>query len=519
VQTGIQEALDSFDVKFLDTGFRRCDEPFFNTLLTPLASRIQPMAELDVNAVFRGGGRSLEFLDRINQASIVMLAETGIVPRATASRIARGIAQLIGQERAGTSRQSADYLDYEPRLAALVGPDASRLHTGRSRQDIASTIARMNLRDGLAQEIGALIAAREKLVALAGRHTETIVPAYTHGVQAQPTTFAHYLHACAAALGRQVERLRECHARVNRSPLGAAALATSSFPLDRGRLAALLGFDGLVENAYDANHLAPVDSALEVAGALAIAAVQMGQFAQDLHAEYADPRPWLVLAEGELTGVSSIMPQKRNPAALEQLRAQSSLLLGEMHAVALLAHNARTGMFDYRLYDPVPCGRALQVFRLFQQVVDGLVVDRERALEAVREDYSTTTEIADALAQRADVPFRTGHHFASKLTDYGRGRKLRLHEIPYAEAARLYEETAKQPFPLAEAEYREVIGAEYMVASRRGTGGPQPAEVRRMLEAEGRRIAAGRDWLAARAEELARADAERARAFNALAAG
>src|SRR4051794_8691890 len=141
---------------------------------------------LDINEVFRGGGRSIEFLDRINKASIVMLSETGIVPHATAHAIAKGIAQLIANE-VTSPRRSADYLDYEPRLTAVVGAQASRLHTGRSRQDIASTIARMNLRDGVLKDLEALITAREKLLALASRHTETIIPAYTHGVQAQPT--------------------------------------------------------------------------------------------------------------------------------------------------------------------------------------------------------------------------------------------------------------------------------------------------------------------------------------------
>ena len=218
----------------------------------------------DINDVFRGGGRSVEFLDQVNQASIVMLGETGIVPHPVAAAIAKGIAKVMAQERGSPPQRSADYLDYEPRLAAAVGPDASRLRTGRSRQDIASAIARMNLRDGLLKVYEALVVAREKLLAVAGRHTETIIPAYTHGVQAQPTTFAHYLHAFAAALGRQAGRLQQAYGRINRSPLGAAALATSSFPLDRARLAVLLGFEGLVENAYDANHLAPVDSALEV---------------------------------------------------------------------------------------------------------------------------------------------------------------------------------------------------------------------------------------------------------------
>jgi argininosuccinate lyase len=476
------------------------------------------MAEsLDINDAFRGGGRSVEFLDQVNKACIVMLDGAGIVPHAVAAKIAKGIAQVVAQDRTAPPRRSADYLDYEPRLTAVVGPDASRLHSGRSRQDIASTIARMNLRDGLTRECEALVVARDRILALAGRHTETIIPAYTHGVQAQPTTFAHYLLALDAALARQTERMRQAFGRVNRNPLGAAALATSSFPLDRERLAVLLGFEGQVENAYDANHLAPVDSALDVAGALAIAAVQIGQFAQDIHTQYSEPVPWFVLAAGELTGVSSIMPQKRNPAALEQLRAQSSILLGEMQTVLLIAHNNRTGMFDYRMYDPVPCVRALQVFKLLQQVVAGIVVNPARALEEVRADYSTTTEIADALMQRADVPFRTGHHFASKLTDYGRGRGLKIHEIPYAEAARLYQEETQQAFPLAEKDFAEVISAEYMVFGRKGMGGPQLAEVNRMLTAQRGQVAADSVWLKARTDHQARAEAALERDFSTLA--
>jgi argininosuccinate lyase len=374
-------------------------------------------SKLDINATFRGGGRSVEWLDQINQASIVMLAETGIVPKDVAARIAKGIAQVIDDERTGKlePRTSADYLDYEPRLIKAAGQEASRLHTGRSRQDLSSTIARMNLRDGLLQTMAALIALRESLLKRAEEHVETIIPAYTHGVQAQPTTFAHYLLAYESALARASERLQETYARVNKCPLGAAALATSSFALDRKRLAELLGFEGLVENAYDANHLAPIDSALEVAASFSSIALQSGLFAQDIHAQYAEPVPWFMLAAGELTGTSSIMPQKRNPAALEQLRAQASILLSEMQTMTWVSHNNRSGMFDYRMYDPVPAARMLQVLQLFGQVVDALVVNKARALEEVRADYSTTTEIADALLQKAEVPFRTGHHFASKL--------------------------------------------------------------------------------------------------------
>ena len=474
-----------------------------------------PGSAMDINEVFRGGARSVEFLDEINKASVVMLDKTRILPPALAQKIARGIAAVIAQ-RVNSAQRSADYLDYEPRLLAAAGPDASRLHTGRSRQDIASTIARMNLRDGLTQEIEALIVARERLLAVAERHQETIIPAYTHGVQAQPTTFAHYLLALAAMLARQTGRLFEAYRRVNQNPLGAAALATSSFPLDRQHLSVLLGFKGLVENAYDANHLAPVDSALEVAGALSIAAVQLGQFAQDIHAQYAEAVPWFVLAAGELTGVSSIMPQKRNPAALEQLRAQASLMVADMQGVMLLAHNTRIGMFDYRMYDPVPCARPLQVFKLFQQIVDGIVVNKERALAEVRADYSTTTEIADALLQRGDVPFRVGHHFASQLTDYGRGKGLKLHEIPYAEAARIYTADTNTPLPLSAADFAEIISAEYMVYGRKGLGGPQLSEVGRMLVVERDKAAADRTNLQDGNDHLARARAALDQAFTAL---
>jgi argininosuccinate lyase len=187
-----------------------------------------------------------------------------------------------------------------------------------------------------------------------------------------------------------------------------------------------------------------------------------------------------------------------------------------LQTVFIVSHNNRTGMFDYRGYDPVACTRPLQVFGLLQQIVDGIVVNKERALAEVRADYSTTTEIADALAQKADVPFRIGHHFASKLTDYGRGNGLKIHEIPYAEAARLYEEQTKQPFPLKEAEFVQTISAEYMVFGRKGIGGPQLDEVNRMASAERDKVAGERAWLEVRGGELARAEAALEQAFTGL---
>jgi argininosuccinate lyase len=455
------------------------------------AGHASAYAQKDVNDTFRGGARAVAFLGQINSASVVMLADTGIVTAAQASAIAEGILAL---ERTAAEQTSGDYLDYEKRLVDRIGAQASLVHAGRSRQDIASTLSRMNLREDLLDTCEALLQVCESVLQLAAQHRDTLIPAYTHGVQAQPTTFAHYLLALSGALARQLERMMQIHARLNRCPLGAAALSTSSFPIDRPQLARLLGFAGVVENAYDANHLAPVDSCLEFAGALAISAVQISQFAQDLHAQYAAPTPWLTMQAGELMGISSLMPQKRNPAALEQLRAQSSLLLSDMQAPFLLAHNVRTGMFDYRSYDPLPAQRPIALFTLLNKVIRGLVVDKAQARAEVDADYSTVTEIADALMQQAQVPFRVGHHFASVLTDHGRARKIRLEEIGYEAAAQLYQQQNGTPFPLDAPAYAQCVDPERMVFNRRGLGGPQHVEVDRMLAVETDAVQSVRHW-------------------------
>jgi argininosuccinate lyase len=159
----------------------------------------------------------------------------------------------------------------------------------------------------------------------------------------------------------------------------------------------------------------------------------------------------------------------------------------------------------------------LQVFKLLRQVISGIVVNKERALAEVHADYSTTTEIADALMQKADVPFRIGHHFASQLTDFGRGKGLKLHEIPYTEAMRIYQTQTQQPLPLTETAFREVISAEYMVFGRKGTGGPQLSEVNRMLAEASDNVAADVVWLKSSSSNLTRADAALEKAFTALA--
>ena len=457
-------------------------------------------------------------LGEINKASIVMLSEVGLVPGPMASTIAAGIAAVVAEQDEPGAPRSSDYLDFEARLVEVAGRDASRLHTGRSRQDIGSTFRRLAIREALLDAYEALLAPRDALLDLAARHDATIIPAYTHGVQAQPTSLAHYLLAFAAALDRDAERLEEVFARVNRSPLGAAALATSGFPLDRRRLAELLGFDGVVENAYDANHVSSVDSKTEVASTLAISALSIGQLAEDVQIQYHDPAPWLVL-DRSLTGISSIMPQKRNPTILARLRRLASTVLGDAQTVFLAAHNTSTGMADYRGSEQLleTAAKAAEMYRLYADVVNGLRVDTARSLAEVDADYATMTEVADTLLRHADVPFRVGHHYASEIAEYGRARGKRPKDLTAAELRRLYEETGDGALPVDVELIQAALDPEQMVASRRGLGGPQAAEVARMLEAGRARTDASRRWLRDTRERLTEARSALQSAFAELA--
>ena len=288
------------------------------------------------------------WMSEINKASAVMIVERGIVPKPLGARIFDAINRVDAAADAPGAVRSGDYLKVEQDLMAAGGPDISRLHSGRSRQDIGSTTQRLISRDEFLNAFEKLNAMREALLALAAQAPDAIIPAYTWGVQAQPITLGHYLSGYAAAFERQAVRMREAYARLNQSPLGAAALGTSSFPVDRVRLADLLGFDGPVENSLDANQISPVDGGAELAGLATSGALTLGGLIADVTAQYAQTEPWIWLAEGAETGTSSIMPQKRNPSGLVRLRAEASNLIGEAGTFALIAHNVSPGMSDYK---------------------------------------------------------------------------------------------------------------------------------------------------------------------------
>ena len=458
-----------------------------------------------------------QHLAEINQASIVMLAEEGLVPGGLAAEIAAGIERVIDEQDQEGAARSSNYLHFEARLLEVAGPEASRLHTGRSRQDIGSTYRRMGLREALLDSYTSLLAARHALLALAADHVDTIIPAYTHGVQAQPTTLAHYLLAFSAAFERDARRLEEVYVRLNRSPLGAAAFATSGFPIDRERLSELLGFAGPIENSYDANLVSSVDSKIEFANALSTSAITVGQLMQNLHTQYHNPSPWILLRK-ESTDVSSIMPQKRNPRPLDAVRLLATAVVGSAHTVTLNAHNTNSGMNDYRPGSQArdTASKAQAMYAAYVKVMTNLAVDRERALQEVETDYSTMTEVADVLLRHADVPFRVGHHYASELTTYGRANGKRPKDLTDDELLQVYEESIGEQVPVDVALIREAMDPAAMVRNRKGLGGPQQGEVLRMLARHNASLAANRAWLDASRQHLQHSAAALEQAFAEL---
>ena len=441
-----------------------------------------------------------------NAASLVMLTETELLDEALARRIASAVVWIVEEQARPGAARTANYLPLEERLIELAGIEAANVHLGRSRQDLHGTTRRMMARTEWLAILAALLDARAGVLDLAEREANTLIPAYTHGVQAQPTTFGHYLLAFSAALRRDADRLAEGFRRLNRSPLGAAALGTSGFALDRHRLAELLGFDAPVENSYDANLVASADYKLELAGILSASAVTVGQLAQNIHTQYHNPRPWIVLDPATTSG-SSIMPQKRNPRPLDRLRSAASEVVAKAHALTLLAHNANTGMHDYRQLNPLLdlTDAAKAMYRRYAKLASGLALDAARAEQELQRGFSTMTEVADALLREGNVPFRTAHAYASALTDLCRAEGRSPATLSNRELQRVYRDLTGEALPVAPHAVRDALNAAALIANRKGFGGPQPAQVQRSLAAHRANLHEQQRWLAAEQESLATA--------------
>lgn len=428
-----------------------------------------------------------DWLQLINRASIVANVEAGLLDRENAGKLAAALDDMRREGEKPGAKRAELYITFEPELLRRAGMAASVLHVGRSSQDILATAnAGLNL-ERLTKILAALSEVRYALLELAEREKDTVVPAYTNGVQAQPTLYSHYLLAQISVFGRDVERAFECIRRFDFCPMGSGVLNGTGWPLKVERMAELLGFSRTFTNAFDAGQCAGNDLPLEMSQIATAAMLHVNAFLADFMVQYATPHPWIRMESTNGEYRSSAMPQKRNPGLVNDLRRDASLVIGEAQGVMLRMQNLALGMADVRDARVMAslADDACIVLRTFAGFVRTLRVDRDRALAELNADWTCTQEIADRLVRSGHVDFRSGHGFASRLVTWAREKGVTPPTLEYGDVLALWKtfradvKAASLPedFPLGEAELREATSPEGIVKSRATTGSANPDKV------------------------------------------
>ena len=409
-----------------------------------------------------------------------MLAATGIITAADLADIERGMARIRGEIERGEFAWRHDledvHVNIEQRLIALVGDAGKRLHTARSRNDQVATDLRLWLREEIDALTGHLRALRAALLDLAEKHAETIMPGFTHLQVAQPVTFGHHLLAYEAMLARDGGRLADCRRRLNRLPLGSAALAGTGFPIDRQSVAEALGFDALCENSLDA--VSDRDFAIEFAAAAALVMVHLSRFAEELIL-WSNPRFGFVRIADRFSSGSSIMPQKRNPDVAELIRGKSARVVGHLTALLVLmkaqplAYNKDNQEDKEPLFDTVDTLTGC-IAIMTDLVATGLDAVPERMRAAAREGFATATDLADYLVRKG-VSFRDAHEAVARAVRYAEEKRCDLADLPLAELRGFSPQIADDVLTL--------LSPEGSVASRDHPGGTAPAQVRAAIRA------------------------------------
>ena len=410
-----------------------------------------------------------------SQAHVAMLAQTGIIDAASAIAIGKGLAEVGAEIESGAftfSRELEDiHMNVESRLAALIGPAAGRLHTARSRNDQVALDFRLWVRDSVDQLDGQMHGLQMALASRALQHAGSVMPGFTHLQSAQPVTFGHHLLAYVEMLARDRSRLRDARVRLNECPLGAAALAGTSFPIDRFATAKALGFDRPTANSLDS--VSDRDFALEVLSAAAICAVHLSRLAEEI-VLWATPQFGFAALSDKFTTGSSIMPQKRNPDAAELVRGKSGRVIGALTGLLIVMKGLpltyskdmqedKEGMFD-----------ALQTLSLCLAAMTGMIgdlkPDTKRMKAAAGAGYATATDLADWLVRALGMPFREAHHITGRMVGLASGQGVPLEKLALAEMQGVE--------PRITGEVFEVLGVEHSVKSRVSYGGTAPANVK-----------------------------------------
>src|SRR5665811_1045063 len=409
-----------------------------------------------------------------SKAHADMLAKQGIITADDAKKIAHGLDTILSEIAAGKfsfKRALEDiHMNVEGRLSELIGEAAGRLHTARSRNDQVATDFRLWMRDTIDALDAALAGFQRALANKALEHAGTVMPGLTHMQTAQPVTFGHHMLAYVEMAARDRGRFADARKRLNESPLGAAALAGTSFPLDRDMTAKALGFDRPMANSLDA--VSDRDFALETLAAASIAAVHLSRLAEEI-VIWASPLTGLMKLSDKFTTGSSMMPQKRNPDAAELVRAKAGRVIGALHALLIVMKGLPLAYAKDMQEDKEGTMDALAALLLSIAAMAGMVADLEpdaaRMKKAAGEGYATATDLADWLVRALKLPFREAHHVTGRIVAAAEQRGVTLEQMPLA--------AMQEIEPRITREALKVLSVERSVASRTSLGGTAPKNV------------------------------------------
>lgn len=422
---------------------------------------------------------------RASKAHAAMLADAGIIDKADAAAIIAGLDAVLAEIEAGTfnfSRALEDvHMNVESRLKEAIGTPAGRLHTARSRNDQVATDFKLYVRERLDALEAALVALQLAFVRKAEANAATVMPGFTHLQPAQPVTFGHHLLAYVEMLGRDRGRLADARVRLNESPLGAAALAGTSFPIDRHATAKALGFDKPTDNSLDS--VSDRDFILETLAAASICAVHLSRFAEEI-VLWSTPQFGFIKLSDKFTTGSSIMPQKRNPDAAELTRAKVGRIAGAFQSLLMVMKGLPLAYSKDMQEDKEVAFDALDSLALAIAAMTGMVDDMQpqpaTMLAAAGSGYSTATDLADWLVRVLKMPFRDAHHVTGRIVAAAEADNLPLDKLPL-KAMQAIE-------PRITADVFSVLSPENSVASRVSHGGTAPQNVAKMAAAWRKRL-------------------------------
>ncbi|HCO56451.1 MAG TPA: argininosuccinate lyase [Pelagibacterium sp.] len=459
----------------------------------------------------------------IDRAHLVMLAETGILKREQAASIAKALVAIDAEIDLDSLVYAGEVEDFffliEKHLKGRLGPDlAGRLHTSRSRNDIDHTLFKLGLKPRTEILLEKMRALLDAVLTTAEREAETLIVAYTHGQPAQPTTFGHYLGAMAEVLIRDIEKVEAALEVIDLSPMGAAAITTSGFPIERERVAELLGFSRPLENSYGC--IASVDYITGIYGAMALSFLHLGRPIQDFQV-WSSFEVGQLYVPNSLVQISSIMPQKRNPVPIEHLRHLASQTYGRAKAMLDIMHNTPfTDMNDsegesqamgYQAFDA-----ACRVLDLFTALIAQVSINAERVEINTKRSCITITELADSLVRLEDLSFRQAHEVSAAVARAVVAAEGSLAEDGYGPFTSAFEDATGRASNLSPERFAELVSARHFVSVRDRLGGPAPAALRASLGRYREKLATFSAGAARRAERQKNAHSELNDKFNAL---